>query len=84
MNRHETAQIFLVGAGGFREFWEEIFIPKMKDFAVPVAAVDVSEEALKLPVKYGTVPAEKCYTDPRLSGASDSAPSTDAVHRSGR
>lgn len=65
MNRHETAQIFLVGAGGFREFWEEIFIPKMKDFAVPVAAVDVSEEALKLPVKYGTVPAEKCYTDPR-------------------
>ena len=93
MNRHETAQIFLVGAGGFREFWEEIFIPKMKDFAVPVAAVDVSEEALKLPVKYGTVPAEKCYTDPRkaieenplrLSGADDSAPGADAVHRSGR
>lgn len=61
-------RFILVGAGGFREFWEEIFIPKMKDFAVPVAAVDVSEEALKLPVKYGTVPAEKCYTDPaRLS-----------------
>lgn len=57
----------MVGAGGFREFWEEIFIPKMKDFAVPVAAVDVSEEALKLPVKYGTVPAEKCYTDPRTA-----------------
>lgn len=57
-------RFILVGAGGFREFWEEIFIPKMKDFAVPVAAVDVSEEALKLPVKYGTVPAEKCYTDP--------------------
>lgn len=61
-------KFILVGAGGFGEFWEEIFIPKMKDFAVPVAAVDVSEEALKLPVKYGTVPAEKCYTDPaRLS-----------------
>lgn len=58
-------KFILVGAGGFGEFWEEIFIPKMKDFAVPVAAVDVSEEALKLPVKYGTVPAEKCYTDPR-------------------
>lgn len=52
-------RFILVGAGGFGEFWEEIFIPKMKDFAVPVAAVDVSEEALKLPVKYGTVPAEK-------------------------
>ena len=60
-------KFILVGAGGFREFWEEIFIPKMKDFAVPVAAVDVSEEALKLPVKYGTVPAEKCYTDPRTA-----------------
>lgn len=58
-------KFILVGAGGFGEFWEEIFIPKMKDFAVPVAAVDVSEEVLKLPVKYGTVPAEKCYTDPR-------------------
>ena len=40
-------RFILVGAGGFREFWEEIFIPKMKDFAVPVAAVDVSEESRK-------------------------------------
>ena len=86
-------KFILVGAGGFGEFWEEIFIPKMKDFAVPVAAVDVSEEVLKLPVKHGTVPAEKCYTDPRkaieenpcgLFGAGDSASGTDAVHRSGR
>lgn len=58
-------KFILIGAGGFGEFWEELFIPKMKDFAIPVAAVDISEEALQLPVKYGTVPAEKCYTDPR-------------------
>lgn len=62
MKQHK---FILVGAGGFGEFWEELFIPKMKDFAVPVAAVDVSEEALKLPVKYGTVPADRCYTDAR-------------------
>ena len=60
-------RFILVGAGGFREFWEEIFISKMKDFAVPVAAVDVSEEALKLPVKYGTVPAEKGIAASRRS-----------------
>ena len=61
-------RFILVGAGGFREFWEEIFIPKMKDFAVPVAAVDVSEEALKLPVKHGTVPARNVIPIPaRLS-----------------
>lgn len=62
MKQHK---FILVGAGGFGVFWEELFIPKMKDFAVPVAAVDISEEALKCPVKYGTVPAEKCYTDAR-------------------
>lgn len=58
-------KFILVGAGGFSRFWQKRYIPEMKEFAVPVAAVDVSEEALKLPVENGVLPAEKCYTDAR-------------------
>ena len=64
----ETAKIYL---GWRRWLWGILgrnLYSQDEGLADPVAAVDVSEEALKLPVKYGTVPAEKCYTDPaRLS-----------------
>ncbi|MDL2233490.1 Gfo/Idh/MocA family oxidoreductase [Ruminococcaceae bacterium OttesenSCG-928-L11] len=59
----EKMKFILVGAGGFGEFWQKLFIPRMKEFAVPVAAVDVSEEALQCPVRNGTLDASKCYTD---------------------
>lgn len=58
-------KFILIGAGGFSEFWQETYIPQIEEYAVPIAAVDISEEALKLPVKNRTVPADKCYTDAR-------------------
>lgn len=59
----EQKRFILVGAGGFGVYWERMFIPKMAEFALPVAAVDVNEAALNNAVENGTVPDSKCYTD---------------------
>ena len=58
-------RFIMVGAGGFSLFWQKLFLPEMKEFAIPVAAVDVSEEALRNPVENGVLPPEKCYLDAR-------------------
>ena len=60
-------KFILVGAGGFGILGRNLY-SQDEGLCRSSGSGGCFEEALKLPVKYGTVPAEKCYTDPaRLS-----------------
>lgn len=52
-----------VGTGGFGAYWCETVLPRVREFAQPIAAVDVSEDALMNAQKFLGVPPEKCYAD---------------------
>ena len=52
-----------VGTGGFGAYWCETVLPKVREFAQPVAAVDLSEAALMNAQKFLGLPKERCYTD---------------------
>ena len=60
-----------VGTGGFGAYWCRAFLPRLTELgkAVPVAAVDISPDALKNAQEHLGVPPERCYTD--LSRALD-------------
>ena len=51
-----------IGTGGFGKYWCTVVLPNVRNFMVPVAAVDISEKALENAAHLG-LPAEKLYTD---------------------
>lgn len=63
-----------VGTGGFGAYWCRSFLPRLTELgkAVPVAAVDISPDALKNAQEHLGVLPERCYTD--LSRALDENP----------
>ncbi|HUV38233.1 MAG TPA: gfo/Idh/MocA family oxidoreductase, partial [Planctomycetota bacterium] len=64
----------IVGTGGFGGAWCREFLPRLTKLgkAVPVAAVDISPDALANARKHLELPAAKCYTD--LARAFDENP----------
>ena len=67
----EPLRYIQVGTGGFGAYWCRAFLPRLTELgkAVPVAAVDISPDALKNAQEHLGVPPERCYTD--LSRALD-------------
>lgn len=55
----------IVGTGGFGGHWCREVLPRLAEMgkAVPAAAVDINEQALKNARDHLKLPANKCYTD---------------------
>jgi predicted dehydrogenase len=69
----------IVGTGGWGAYWVSGVLPRLMQLnkALPVAAVDLAESALKNAENYLHLPASRCYTD--IARAFDENPADFAI-----